>query len=445
MLVGTFHYMAPEQLEGKEANTRTDIFALGDVLYEMATGKPTFDGKSRASLITSILSAEPTPIRQLRPIVPSSLERVIGKCLAKDPDDRWQSASDLASELRWISKDPDSRQVSPAKAASSRGKWISLAALALAAAAGVAVGLLSRRPEQKPRLQVAINIPSGTHLALNKQALLSPNAQLIAMILAEADGKTRLWVRKLTADAAQPINGSEGAMAPFWSPDSQFLGFFTFENKLKRVALSDGTVQMLCDTGPGTDADRAGTWNRDGVIVFSTRKGALYRIAASGGSPDKVPVEGDYRWPAFLPDGHHLLALSRNAGIVAVPLEGGPAHDVLPREQGPAIYADPGYILFTRQRNLLAQPSDLRKLQVTGSAETVAASVESGPFSFSAASGSLLYVQASEAQLTWVDQEGDQLSTVGEPGHVSAPFLSPDGNYVMAADNRPWNRRNKDL
>jgi serine/threonine protein kinase/Tol biopolymer transport system component len=443
MLVGTFNYMAPEQLEGREADVRTDIFALGDVLYEMATGKPPFGGKSRANLIASILSAEPTPVTQLRPMVPASLERVILKCLAKDPDDRWQSASDLASELRWISEVPFARLVSPAKPASSQRKWINLAALTLAAGAGVAVGVLLHRPEEKPRLRVAINLPSGSHLAINKQVVLSPNAQLIAMILADADGKTRLWVRRLTADAAQPINDSEGAMAPFWSPDSQFVGFFTFENKLKTVALSDGTVQMLCDTGPGTDADLAGTWSRDGVIVFSTRKGGFFRIPASGGLLDNIPVDGDYRWPFFLPDGHHFLALSGNAGIVAIPLEGGPAHAVLPHEGGPARYADAGYILFTRQRDLLVQPFDLRRLGVTGSPETVAASVEPGPFSFSAAASSLLYVQTSETQLTWVDQEGNQLSTVGEPGHVSAPFLSPDGHYAMASITDPETQKEK--
>ena len=209
MLIGTFHYMAPEQLEGKDADARTDIFALGDVLYEMATGKPAFSGKSRASLIASILSADPTPIMQLCPVMPAVLERVIAKCLAKDPDDRWQSASDLASELRWISEVPTPGPIFPSKPASAHRKWMSLAALALAAAAGVAVGLLSRGPEEKPRLQLGINIPSGSHLALDKQAVLSPNGHLIAMILADKDGNTRLWVRKLSTDSAQPIDGSE--------------------------------------------------------------------------------------------------------------------------------------------------------------------------------------------------------------------------------------------
>jgi len=442
MLIGTFHYMAPEQLEGKDADARTDIFALGDVLYEMATGKPAFSGKSRASLIASILSADPTPIIELCPVVPAGLERVIAKCLAKDPDDRWQSASDLASELRWMSEVPNPDPIFRSKPASAHRRWMSLAALGFAAAAGVAVGLLSRGPEEKPRLQLGINIPSGSHLALDKQAVLSPDGQLIAMILADKDGNTRLWVRKLSTDSAQPIDGSEGATGPFWSPDSQFVGFFTYDNKLKRVALSDGAVQMICDTGASTRVDRAGTWSQDGVIVFSMGR-RLYRIPASGGSPNAISVDGDYQWPSFLPDGHRFLALSANAGIVVVSLDGGSVHPVLPTEQSPARYADPGYILFTRQRNLLAQPFDLRRLQVTGSAQTLAVSVEPGPFSFSAATGSLLYVQTSETQLTWVDREGNPLSTVGEPGHVSAPYLSPDDHFAMAAVTDPEAQKQK--
>jgi Tol biopolymer transport system component len=440
-LVGTFNYMAPEQLEGKETDPRTDIFSFGEVLYEMVTGKPAFSGKSKASLIASILSAEPTPINQLRPIVPPALERLIMKCLAKDPDDRWQSASDLATELRWIAEDPHSHPTAQARPGLSRRIAIGLIAMALVA--GMLAVILYRRPKEEPRLRAAINLPSGSHLAINKQAVLSPNGQLVAMVLSDADGKTRLWVRKLAADTAQPINDSEGAMAPFWSPDSQSVGFFTFENKLKRVALTDGTVQTLCDTGPGTDADRAGTWNQDGVIVYSTSREGLYRIPAAGGTPEKIPVDGEYRWPFFLPDGRHFLALSQKEGIVIVALKGGLVQVVLPTERGPVRYADPGYLLFTRQRDLIAQSFDARRLQLTGSAKTVAFSVEPGPFSFSATAGSLLHVQTSETQLTWVDQEGNELSTVGEPGHVSAPFLSPDGNYTMATITDPETQRHK--
>ncbi len=435
MLVGTFQYMAPEQLEGREADARTDIFALGEVMYEMATGKPAFSGKSRASLIAAILTTEPPPITQLQPLAPPALERIVKKCLSKDPDERWQSASDLASELSWIAESTSRDGVERPGPIPTRPRLVGWVALALAlVAAGLAAGLFLRTPEKKLGLHVAINIPAGSHLALDKQAVLSPNGQFVAMALAEAEGKTRLWLRRLDQATAQPLPGTDGAMQPFWSPDSQFVGFFTFENKLKKIAVGDGTVETICDVV--TLAFNGGTWSRDGVIVFSWGGKGLYRVSSSGGTPTKLPVEGDYRWPSFLPDGHHLFVLSNgaSAGIFVIALEGGPVQSVLPQDNSPARYVDPGYILFARRGNLLAQPFDLRSLRTTGSAVTVAASAEPGAFSFSATRGGLLlHMQASKTQLTWVDRDGNRLSTVGEPGYFSSPYLSPDGKYAMAA------------
>jgi Tol biopolymer transport system component/predicted Ser/Thr protein kinase len=435
-VVGTFQYISPEQLEGQEADTRSDIFALGAVLYEMATGKRAFEGKTTASVIAAILECNPAPINTIQPMSPPALDRVVKACLSKDPDGRWQSAHDLASELRWI--DDASSQLgavgsSPINARRSLLRWF---AVAVAVGAAFAAGLFLRGPQEKPALHVAINIPAGSQLALSKQAVLSPNGQLVAMVLAEAEGKTRIWIRRLGLDTAQVVPGTEGAYAPFWSPDSEFLGFFTFEAKLKKISLSDVAVQTICDTGTGTDLTYGGTWNRDGVIVFSLGSRGLYRIPTSGGTPARIPVEGDYRWPNFLPDGRHVLVLSNSAdgGISAFSLKGEPMHSVLPQESSPARYADPGYILFARQGNLLAQPFNLRSLQTTGSAVTVAESAEPGPFSFSAAQdGLLLHVQATKTQLTWVDREGKRLSTVGEPGYVSSPYISPDGKYAVAS------------
>ena len=434
-VVGTFQYISPEQLEGQEADARSDIFALGAVLYEMATGKRAFEGKTTASVIAAVLECDPAPISTIQPMSPPTLDRVVKACLSKDPDGRWQSAHDLASELQWIAEST-SRPSAAGPTPIPTQRRLLWAVLGLVVVAALAAGFFLRTPESKPNLHVAINIPAGSHLALSKQAVLSPNGQLVAMVLAEAEGKTRLWVRRMDLDTAQPVSGTDGAMGPFWSPDNRFLGFFTFERKLKKIALSDGTVQTLCDTGGGADLDYfGGTWNRDGVIVFSLGNRGLYRVPASGGTPARIPIEGDYRWPDFLPDGRHILALSNGAagGIFALSLEAEPVHSVLPQESSPPRYADPGYILFARHGNLLVQPFNPRTLRATGSAVTVAESAEPGPFSFSAAQGGLLHVQESKTQLTWVDRKGNRLSTVGEPSYVSSPYISPDGKYAMAS------------
>jgi len=433
MLVGTFQYIAPEQLEGKEADSRSDIFAFGEVLYEMVTGKPAFSGKSGASLIAAILTADPTPINQLQPLTPLSLERIVRKCLAKDPDDRWQNARDLATELLWIS-DPGS-QTTPARRGTRRQSgflWLALG-LVLGAAVSALLASLFLGRTNPPSLRVAINIPSGSHLALDKQIALSPDGQSVAMVLADGEGKTRLWVRQLDKDRPQPVPGTDGAMQPFWSPDSKFLAFFTFFN-LKRANLSDDTVQTLCDTAAGI-VPSGGTWNREGVIIFSLGQIGLYRIPSSGGTPNKVAVQGNYRWPSFLPDGRHLLVLSNRAseGISVLALDDGTVKAILPQETGPARYAEPGYIVFVRQENVLAQPFNARTLQIAGSAFTVAESSEFGPLSFSPAASSLVHVEVSKTQLAWLDREGNFLSAVGEPGYVSSPFLSPDGRYAIAS------------
>jgi eukaryotic-like serine/threonine-protein kinase len=436
-VVGTFQYISPEQLEGREADARSDIFALGAVLYEMATGKRAFDENSTAKLIAAILKTDPPPISTTQPMSPPALDRVVKSCLSKDPDSRWQNVHDLGTELRWIAEStsrPSAIESNPSLTRRRSLRWSALAVSVLALA-GLAGGLLTRKPEKAPALRLAINIPAGSQLALSKQVVLSPDGRLVAMVLADVEGKTRLWVRRLDREKAQPVAGTEGAMEPFWSPDSQSLGFFTLENKLKKVTLSGETVQALCDAGSGTDLSiYGGAWNRDGVIVFSSGSKGLYRVPASGGTSSRIPVEGDYRWPSFLPDEHHLLVLSHGSstGIFAVALEGGPVHSVLPQETSPARYADPGYILFAREGNLLAQPFSLRSLHVTGSPFTVTESVEPGPLSFSVVGELLLHVEASKAQLTWVDREGNRLSTVGEPNYLSLPNISPDGNYAIA-------------
>ena len=434
-IVGTFQYISPEQLEGQEADARSDIFSLGAVFYEMLTGRKAFDGKSAASVIAAILNPSLPPIGSLQPTSQPALERVVKACLAKEPDNRWQNAHDLAAELRWIS---DSRSEHEATRAPTLPRtsllWGALAALVLVSLA-LAVGFFHGRPQEPPFLRVAINVPPGSYLALNKQVSLSPDGRLVAMVLNDVEGKTRLWVRPLDLDKARALPGTDGAMAPFWSPDSQSLGFFTFDSKLKRISLTEGTVQTLCDSGVGSGLTYGAAWSRYGVIVFSAGNQGLFRVSSSGGLPARISVDGNYQWPSFLPDGRQILVTSGNAGggIFALALEGGKPRLILPHASSASRYSDPGYILFSRQGDLLAQPFDWRKLEASGTALTLAGSVEPGPLSFSAAGALLLYVQVSKTQLTWVDQEGNRLSTVGEPGWLSAPYLSPDSSRAIVS------------
>ena len=273
---------------------------------------------------------------------------------------------------------------------------------------------------------------------------------MLVMELTDADGKERFWIRSLSSDSAQPMAGTEGAVYPFWSPDSQYVGFFAADGKLRKVAVGGGGQTEALGRIPWSVY--GGTWNRDGTIIFSAGHLGLYQISSSGGTATKVPIsekdQGDYRWPWFLPDGKHLLVTSNAAsgGIFVVSLETGQVQSLLPGESGPARYGEPGHVLFVRGGTLLAQPFDKRDLRTTGSAQSIAESVSStfggaGATVSVSGNGLLLYQRASQSQLTWVDPEGKKLSTVGDPGYLSSPYLSPDGRYAMVTVTPPGTKK----
>ena len=446
-LVGTFQYMAPEQLEGQEADARSDIFGLGCVLYELVTGRRAFEGKSTAKVVASIMTTEPPPLTTLTPLAPAGLERAVKKCLAKDPDERWQNAGDLASELRWILESGSQSGAAVPVAARSRGKLLGWGALLLALALGILAGFLLRRPAPQPVLRVAVNLPPGSSLIQGQSVALSPDGQMVVMTLTDAEGKVKFWIRSLSSDTAQPMPETEGAVYPFWSQDSQYVGFFAADGKLRKVAAAGGGHADAVGSIPW--AVYGGTWNREGVIVFSSGHLGLYQVSASGGTAVKVPIpekgQADYRWPSFLPDGKHVLVTSNDAagGIYAVSLATGEVQLLLPGENGAAQYVEPGYLLFLRGGILLAQPFDARALRPTGSAQSIAESVAAGSSFSVSGNGLLLYQRASQAQLTWVDPEGKKLSTVGDPGYLSAPYLSPDGRYAMVTVVPPGQKNQK--
>ena len=458
-ILGTFQYMAPEQLEGRDADARTDIFALGAVLYEMATGRKAFAGKSQASLIGSILKDEPAAISTIQPMAPPALDRVVKICLSKDPEDRWQSAHDIAAELKWISEGSQAGVAAPAAVSSKRRSrervaWIA-AALAALAAVAFAVGYFQRAPVPARVLRFQID-PSestpykGVGPGDDLLPALSPDGTLMVFSAQNAQGKTLLWARALDTLEARAIPGTEEGLYPFWSPDSRSIGFFA-QKKMKRVDVAGGAVQAICDALDG----RGGTWSRDGIILFSPSAGSpLHRVAASGGQPSPVLSldakrgEDSQRWPTFLPDGRHFLYFSylganpesknQNGGIRAGVLDSKETAEVVPDGSSNVVYVEPGELLFYRGGNLLAQRFDASSRKTVGEAVPVAegvAYIDSRKFAlFSASStGALVYARATAfpSRLTWLDRDGKQLGTVGDAGDYSGPQLSPDGRRLL--------------
>jgi Tol biopolymer transport system component/predicted Ser/Thr protein kinase len=449
-IVGTFRYLAPEQLEAKEADARTDIFALGEMIYEMATGKPAFSGKSRASLIAAILTAEPASISQLQPLTPPGLERIVKKCLAKDPDERWQSASDLASELNWIAERGFQGSV-------TAERWSNRERILMAVALSGAIGLISlgvlywnRAPADVHAIRAYLMPSEGTSFVLTGAGgfAVSPDGLLLAYVASMQDGKSLLWVRPIDSLQGKPLAGTEGAGLPFWSPDSRFIGFFA-GGKLKKIEASGGPALTLCET----PFPRGGTWNRDGVILFAPSPTApLYRISASGGTATPVTAldpsknEIAHRWPYFLPDGHHFLYLAglpysiRENPTTAIrvgSLDSTPSKLLVPTHAS-AIYAS-GHILFLRQNTLMAQPFDTKKLELTGDAIPVEdpvmedTSIVKGVFSASE-NGRLTYVRSASTgsrQLNWVDRSGRKIGQVPGADAYAGPQISPDGKTIV--------------
>jgi len=463
-ILGTMQYMAPEQLEGKEADARTDIFAFGAVLYEMATGRRAFSGRSQASLIAAILEREPEPVSAVQPMTPPALDRVVKTCLAKDPEERWQTAHDIGVQLRWIVEGRSQADAAaPPSAAAARRKnreraaWI-VSGLLLLALAGSLVALFRiGRPEPAaaPAIRFAILPPGKSTFTApgetaSSQPALSPDGRRLAFVAYAGGGRHLVWVRPLGSLIAQALEGTEDGSYPFWSPDGKFLGFFA-HGKLKRIAVSGGPPQTLCDASAG----RGAAWSRDGVIVFTpTPRDALFRVPAGGGAVtpattlDTSRGELSHRWPSFLPDGRRFLYWTRslkvsNVGIRVGSLDSKEVTSLL-QADGMAVYARPGHLLFVRQGALLAQPFDPGRLKLEGESLQVAEPLGFGsppgyaPYSV-ADSGVLAYVPgvSPNRELVWFDRGGKALGSVGEPGIYISPTLSPDERRVAVGIRDP--------
>jgi eukaryotic-like serine/threonine-protein kinase len=463
-IVGTFQYMSPEQLEGKEADERSDIFALGAVLYEMATGRRAFEGKSQTSVIAAILEREPPPISSLQPMSPPQLDRVVKLCLAKDPDERIQSAHDVKLQLEWI-RDAGSQAGVPAQIVAHRKNrervaWAAAAFLLVVATAAV-IGYVQRARQPIRAMVAQIEPPASTNFSVGGNGAdapaISPDGERLAFAATGSDGKQRLWVRPLDSPTAQQLEGTEGATFPFWSPDGRSIGFFA-NGKLSRIDATGGPTIAIADASNG----RGGTWSSDGTILFSSDTGSpLYRVPASGGTPQPVTKlnpslgESTHRWPQFLPDGKHFLFyvrgdISQNNATYAASLVGG-APELLVRGDSNAVYAPPGYLLFIRQDTLMAQRFDAGRLRLIGEAMPLAERAEvndiwKGIFTVSE-NGILAYEvgnTSGSAQLLWFDRSGKQIGETGTPGDYSEVSLSPDGSKLAITAAEPVTR-NRDI
>jgi eukaryotic-like serine/threonine-protein kinase len=449
-VMGTFQYMAPEQLEGKPADSRTDIFSFGCVLYEMATGRKAFTGANQASLVTAIMSKDPEPISTIQPMTPPALDRVVKACFAKDPEARWQSARDVASELTWIAE-AGSQAGAPAVVASRRKSrerlaWI-VAVAAILVAVTLGIGYLRRPP--KPASPVFTSFLPPEKLYVGAFAL-SPDGKRLAFTAGLPNGTDRLFVRTFGEPAAQPVAGasagSEEPSFPFWSPDGKFIAYFV-PGSLKKVDPSGGPAVTICPAEKGA----GGSWSPDGTIVFApTLTSPLFRVSSAGGKPEAVTkLDASlhvtaHRYPSFLPDGRHFLYMAANlsgppfdnpGNAVRVGSLDGKTDKALVAEASNASFAD-GYLLYVRQLSLIAQKLNLRSLDLEGDsllvAQRLSGSAYYGYQPFAASDELLLTTPefTEPSQMSWLDRNGRSAGTVGEPGFYLSPRLSPDGGRI---------------
>ena len=459
-ILGTLQYMAPEQLEGREADSRTDIFAFGTVLYEMTTGRKAFEGRSQASLIAAIISSEPPPISSIQPMSPPALDRLVRSCLAKEPDDRWQSARDILAELKWISEGGSQAGVPAPLAARRKGRsrlaWgVAVGAIALSAACVLAL-FLSQQQSNAARHPVRAFVLAPDKAPFDFSSFggnlsVSPDGRYMTFSATTAGGKPALWLRALDSLEARVLPGTEDGSLPFWSPDSRSVAFFG-DGKLKRVEISGAPPVTICDAPRG----RSGAWSKDGVILFApSTLDPIHRVSASGGVSEPVTKldsakgETTHRWVTFLPDGRHFLytaaghnvgANSETNGVYAGEL-GGETKKLILKTRSNLFYAN-GRLLYVRDGVLLAQPFDLMRLELSGLPVPIAEGVLVHNDFFRAdfavsENGVLAYHQGSGGSdkllLYWYDRQGKQLDPVGEPAAYESVALSPDEKFIAAA------------
>jgi Tol biopolymer transport system component/tRNA A-37 threonylcarbamoyl transferase component Bud32 len=446
-IVGTLQYMPPEQLQAKDTDARSDIFSFGCVLYELLTGRRAFDGADKASIIAAILKDEPPSMTSLAPVTPPALDRLVRKCLAKDPDDRWQSARDLRDELLWIaSGGAETAAVAvavnaPASRKRERLAWIgALAIVGLVAA----FALLRPHPAAAPErvMRFPLPLPEST-----TRAQISPDGEKV-LYTTEESGKRQYWIYNLASAESRPLAGVEGRGDFSWSPDSRSLAF-TAVKQLRKIDIATGLVSTLHDGAAFSIA-----WSPDGGILFSSPGGGVHRIPAEGGEAKEltklVPPDAGHIGIVPLPDGRRFLFIAGRQGGGPLEVKVGSKDGTLPvtlmKSDNLVAYAAPGYLLYLKGDTLIAQPFDASRAAITGPPQPLIDQVGrsqglvSYPWFSASQTGLLLYRHGTrfrQFRLTWFDRSGKESGTLGEPAEYTNPALSPDGARLAVGIRDP--------
>jgi|SRR5579872_197492 len=448
VVLGTATYMAPEQVRGEAADARTDIFALGAVLYEMLSGARAFHRDTAAETMTAVLKDDPPELTNSGRAISPTLERIVRRCLEKSPDQRFQSARDLSFALSALSGTDSSAAVRAAAVATPRRIPIvhALIVALLMAVVAAATWSVARRPLPAPRMQFAVAVPhemSVSHMALSRDG-----SMLVFVSPEESSAMPMLFVQRVGSPNVTPLQGTQGASYPFWSPDRAYVGFFA-DGKLEKIAVAGGTPQVLAPAPAG----RGGSWGNKGVIIYSPdAQSPILRVNADGTGGAEVTArikaaeDNSHRWPVFLPDGDHFLFWAGNfanqrddraSGVYMSSLEGklrqlvALCHSSFGYDAHHLFYAND-------QLELVSVPFDPASGAASGSAGVVANAVGFQPSTYWAAfdvaqNGTLVYspdVGAAQSVLTWMDRSGKELGHIGEPAILANPTLSPDGSRV---------------
>jgi Tol biopolymer transport system component len=460
VVMGTAGYMSPEQALGKAVDFRSDQFSLGSILYELATGKRAFQRGSAPETLSAIIRDEPEAIASLAPLAPAPLRWVVERCLAKAPDDRYASTRDLARDLATLrdrlgeasSGTGVTRPAAPARRGFLRAlPW----AIAAALAAGLAWVLSAGRgapPSAARTVRFSVVVPEGVGFQsgeIESQSALSPDGRYIALV-GSSSGRKRIYLRALDSLEFRPIEGTEGGVSPFWSPDSRSLGFFA-DGKLHRLDLAGGPPRTICDA---PFLETLASWGSTGLILYSQigpQGPGIYAVSAEGGTPRAVIYkEREKRvgiWPQFLPDGRHFLFLSRDFEakddhrwyLSVGSLDSPEITEVSDAIWSRVEYVAPGYLIYARQGALLAQPFDARRFRLSGEATTLAERVYyfNGPaqagFSMSRAGVVSWEKLRNPSRVAWLDRSGRELEAIGLDGIVGSLRISPDGRTVAAS------------